>query len=244
METAGVGTKKEPPKPETKPSAPSYSGGTNTTSSNSSGTVWKIGGYNGVLLNSDGSNSGVSVWDVSMGVSNAEVRALRDVPGDLSGYDDNKDGFLDKKELGAVWKDNPDVNPKDSKYLEKYDEIWDPYYKKYPSTKYKTGGLNTQTGPAWLDGTFAKPELVLNSKDTANFLELRDLLRALQISIKSPHRDLTDNNKNNGDNYYEIDINVESIADDYDVAKMADKIKKLISQDALYRNGNAINRLR
>lgn len=244
METAGVGTKKEPPKPETKPSAPSSSGGTNTTSSNSSGTVWKIGGNNGVILNSDGSNSGVSVWDPGMGVSNAEVRALRDVPGDLSGYDDNEDGFLDKKELGAVWKDNPDINPKDSKYLEKYDEIWDPYYKKYPSTKYKTGGLNTQTGPAWLDGTFAKPELVLNSKDTANFLELRDLLRALQISIKSPHRDLTDNNKNNGDNYYEIDINVESIADDYDVAKMADKIKKLISQDALYRNGNAINRLR
>ena len=244
METAGVGTKKEPPKPEVKPSAPSSSGGTNTTSSNSSGTVWKIGGNNGVILNSDGSNSGVSVWDPGMGVSNAEVRALRDVSGDLSIYDDNEDGFLDKKELGAVWKDNPDINPKDSKYLEKYDEIWDPYYKKYPSTKYKTGGLNTQTGPAWLDGTFAKPELVLNSKDTANFLELRDLLRALQISIKSPHRDLTDNNKNNGDNYYEIDINVESIADDYDVAKMADKIKKLISQDALYRNGNAINRLR
>ena len=243
METAGVGTKKEPPKPEIKPSAPSSSGSTNTTSSNSSGTVWKIGGYNGVPLNSDGSNSGVSVWDVSMGVSNAEVRALRDVSGDLSGYDDNEDGFLDKKELGAVWKDTG-IDPKDSKYLEKYDEIWDPYYKKYPSTKYKTGGLNTQTGPAWLDGTFAKPELVLNSKDTANFLELRDLLRALQISIKSPHRDLTDNNKNNGDNYYEIDINVESIADDYDVAKMADKIKKLISQDALYRNGNAINRLR
>ena len=244
METAGVGTKKEPPKPETKPSAPSSSGGTNTTSSNSSSTVWKIGGNNGVILNSDGSNSGVSVWDPGMGVSSAEVRALRDVPGDLSGYDDNEDGFLDKKELGAVWKANPDINPKDSKYLEDYDKIWDPYYKKYPSTKYKTGGLNTQTGPAWLDGTFTKPELVLNSKDTANFLELRDLLRALQISIKSPHRDLTDNNKNNGDNYYEIDINVESIADDYDVAKMADKIKKLISQDALYRNGNAINRLR
>lgn len=244
METAGVGTKKEPPKPETKPSAPSSSGGTNTTSSNSSSTVWKIGGNNGVILNSDGSNSGVSVWDPGMGVSNAEVRALRDVSGDLSIYDDNEDGFLDKKELGAVWKDNPDINPKDSKYLKDYDKIWDPYYKKYPSTKYATGGLNTQTGPAWLDGTFAKPELVLNSKDTANFLELRDLLRALQISIKSPHRDLTDNNKNNGDNYYEIDINVESIADDYDVAKMADKIKKLISQDALYRNGNAINRLR
>ena len=244
METAGVGTKKEPPKPEAKPSIPSSSGGTNTTSSNSSGTVWQIGGQNGVILNSDGSNSGVSVWDAGMGVSNAEVRAVRDVPGDLSIYDKNNDGLLDRKELSAVWKDNPDVNPKDSKYLEKYDEIWDPYYKKYPSTKYKTGGLNTQTGPAWLDGTFAKPELVLNSKDTANFLELRDLLRALQISIKSPHRDLTDNNKNNGDNYYEIDINVESIADDYDVAKMADKIKKLISQDALYRNGNAINRLR
>lgn len=240
METAGVGTKKEPPKPEVKPSTPSSSN--STGSSRGTGTTPRISGSNGIILNADGSNSGISVWDPGQGVSNAELRAARDL-GNLGQYDSNGKGLVDKKELRDAFKKNKDINPNDSKYQMEYDKDWDPYYKKR-TTKYATGGLNTQTGPAWLDGTCAKPELVLNSKDTANFLELRDLLRALQISIKSPHRDLTDNNKNNGDNYYEIDINVESIADDYDVAKMADKIKKLISQDALYRNGNAINRLR
>lgn len=241
METAGVGTKKEPPKPEVKPSTPSSSG--STGSNRGTGTTPRINlsGSNGIILNADGSNSGISVWDPGKGVSNAELRAARDL-GNLGQYDSNQNGLVDKKELQEALKKKK-INPNDPKYQMEYDKTWDPYYKKR-TTKYATGGLNTQTGPAWLDGTFAKPELVLNSKDTANFLELRDLLRALQISIKSPHRDITDNNKNNGDNYYEIDINVESIADDYDVAKMADKIKKLISQDALYRNGNAINRLR
>ena len=167
------------------------------------------------------------------------MRAARDLV-NPSQYDKDNNGALTRQELEKGLRDQK-INWDNPKYQNDADEYWDEYYNKF---KYKTGGLNTQTGPAWLDGTFAKPELVLNSKDTANFLELRDLLRALQISIKSPHSDLTDNNKNNGDNYYEIDINVESIADDYDVAKMADKIKKLISQDALYRNGNAINRLR
>lgn len=242
METAGVGTKKEPPKPEVKPSTPSYSG--STSGNRGTGTTPRIhlNGSNGIILNADGSNSGISVWDPGKGISNAELRAARDL-GNLGQYDSNpQNGLIDEKELQEAFK-KKDINPNDPKYQMEYDKTWDPYYKKR-TTKYATGGLNTQTGPAWLDGTFTKPELVLNSKDTANFLELRDLLRALQISIKSPHRDLTDNNKNNGDNYYEIDINVESIADDYDVAKMADKIKKLISQDALYRNGNAINRLR
>ncbi len=241
METAGVGTKKESPKPEVKPSTPSSSG--STSGNRGTGTTPRINlsGSNGIILNADGLNSGISVSDPGKGVSNAKLRAARDL-GNLRQYDTNNNGLVDKKELQSALKKNK-INPNDPKYQMEYDKTWDPYYKKR-TTKYATGGLNTQTGPAWLDGTFAKPELVLNSKDTANFLELRDLLRALQISIKSPHRDLTDNNKNNGDNYYEIDINVESIADDYDVAKMADKIKKLISQDALYRNGNAINRLR
>ena len=204
----------------------------------------------GVNVDSNGNLTGTGSWNYndkhpfvyggnSDEPSNSQMRAARDLvnPGQ---YDKDNSGTLTRQELEKGLRDQK-INWDDPKYQMEYDKTWDPYYKKF---KYKTGGLNTQTGPAWLDGTFAKPELVLNSKDTANFLELRDLLRALQISIKSPHRDLTDNNKNNGDNYYEIDINVESIADDYDVAKMADKIKKLISQDALYRNGNAINRLR
>lgn len=42
---------------------------------------------------------------------------------------------------------------------------------------YKTGGLVDYTGLAQLDGTPNKPELVLNSVDTENFLKLRDALR-------------------------------------------------------------------
>jgi hypothetical protein len=46
--------------------------------------------------------------------------------------------------------------------------------------KYATGGLNTKTGPAWLDGTPSKPELVLNARDTENFIQLKDHLAILR----------------------------------------------------------------
>lgn len=44
---------------------------------------------------------------------------------------------------------------------------------------YKTGGLVDYTGLAQLDGTPDKPELVLNSQDTENFVSLRDTLRKM-----------------------------------------------------------------
>jgi hypothetical protein len=45
-------------------------------------------------------------------------------------------------------------------------------------TQYKSGGLNTVTGPAWLDGTPTKPEYVLNAEQTSRFFELIDVLGA------------------------------------------------------------------
>ena len=102
---------------------------------------------------------------------------------------------------------------------------------------YKTGGLADFTGPAWLDGTKSHPELVLNARDTENFIQLKDILSNV---LKR------DSNKteNSGDNYFEIHIDVERIEDDYDVEQLADKIKGIIQQDAIYRNVNVINRLR
>jgi hypothetical protein len=35
---------------------------------------------------------------------------------------------------------------------------------------YLRGGLADFTGPAWLDGTKSRPELVLNARDTQNFI--------------------------------------------------------------------------
>jgi hypothetical protein len=42
--------------------------------------------------------------------------------------------------------------------------------------QFKSGGLADFTGPAWLDGTKSRPEIVLNQADSANFIELRDIL--------------------------------------------------------------------
>ena len=102
---------------------------------------------------------------------------------------------------------------------------------------YKTGGLADFTGPAWLDGTKSHPELVLNARDTENFIQLKDILS----SVLKRNSNKTENS---GDNYFEIHIDVERIEDDYDVEQLADKIKGIIQQDAMYRNVNVINRLR
>lgn len=52
------------------------------------------------------------------------------------------------------------------------------YYNK-GKKQYKTGGLVDYTGLAYVDGTPEKPELMLNAKDTENFIGLRDALRAM-----------------------------------------------------------------
>lgn len=105
---------------------------------------------------------------------------------------------------------------------------------------YKTGGLADYTGPAWLDGTKSKPELVLNQVDTKNFLALKDVLGDF---MKNNSSSINTNNQV-GDTNYEISINVEKMNSDYDVEQVANKIKQMISSDASYRNSNLISRLR
>ena len=101
---------------------------------------------------------------------------------------------------------------------------------------YATGGLNTQTGPAWLDGTKSAPELVLNARDTENFIELKDVLTTLKSNGGL--------NLTGGDNYYDIKVQVDSLGSDYDVDKAIDRIKARIAQDGAYRNVNTLSRLR
>ena len=116
------------------------------------------------------------------------------------------------------------------------DEVMSEYYysnfsRKY--NRYKKGGLVSETGPAWLDGTNANPEMVLSAADTKNFISLRDILAQLAGS------GLT----SGGDNYYDIDISAE-IGSDYDVDQLAARIKKQITDNASYRNVNAISFIR
>lgn len=104
---------------------------------------------------------------------------------------------------------------------------------------YATGGLADFTGPAWLDGTPTRPEMVLNPQDTANFIVLKDILSDILVGASS-----TTSATKSGDNYYDIAINVDSISDDYDVEQMADKVRDMIYQDSIYRNVNTVNRVK
>lgn len=103
--------------------------------------------------------------------------------------------------------------------------------------KFKTGGLADFTGPAWLDGSKSKPELVLNAQDTQNFIMLKDILSGVLSGAPA-------SKASGGDNYFDIDIQVEEISNDYDVDQMAERIKQNIYEDSMYRNVNAVNFLR
>jgi hypothetical protein len=103
--------------------------------------------------------------------------------------------------------------------------------------KFAGGGLADFTGPAWLDGSTSRPEYVLNPEQTERFFTLVDVLENVKPGDGA-------NSKTSGDNYYDISINIEKIEDDYDIEKMADKIRKMIYEDATYRNVNTINHIR
>ena len=156
-----------------------------------------------------------------------------------------KDGLISGTKLDVDGKDGPNTT-KAIKNLQglinvSVDGYWGEKsreaFKKSKFKAYKTGGLADFTGPAWLDGTKSHPELVLNARDTENFIQLKDILS----NVLKRNSNKTENS---GDNYFEIHIDVERIEDDYDVEQLADKIKGIIQQDAMYRNVNVINRLR
>ena len=133
-----------------------------------------------------------------------------------------------QKKLGR--KETGEWNKKTAEDLRKHKRL------KY----YVTGGLADYTGPAWLDGTPSKPELVLNAQDTKNFMALKDILSGAIRSIN--HVDSTNNY--NSPTEVNINVNVDKIANDYDVDKLTERIKKNIVKDASYRNVTSVRNLR
>lgn len=111
-------------------------------------------------------------------------------------------------------------------------------YAKAKPLAFKTGGLADYTGPAWLDGTPSKPELVLNSTDTKNFVALKDVLSKAMGSTNAIE------NTYGGDTTFEININVDHLNNDYDVDKVAERVKKIIVKDSSYRNVTQVRNFR
>ncbi|MDY4524416.1 MAG: phage tail tape measure protein [Treponema sp.] len=105
---------------------------------------------------------------------------------------------------------------------------------------FATGGLADFTGPAWLDGTKSRPELVLNPRDTENFIQLKDILS----SIMSNNIPTITEGARTANSNFEININVDSISSDYDVDRLVERVKKDIVEDSSYRNPVVLNLLR
>lgn len=106
--------------------------------------------------------------------------------------------------------------------------------------RYATGGLADFNGPAWLDGTKSRPELVLNQRDTENFIQLKDILS----SIMSNNIPTITEGARTANSNFEININVDSISSDYDVDRLVERVKKDIVEDSSYRNPVVLNLLR
>ena len=113
--------------------------------------------------------------------------------------------------------------------------------KKKKKTAYATGGLAFETGLAWLDGTPTKPELVLNATDTKNFIALKDVLSHVMSNMS----DISVGASVEGAPVtYDININVDHLNNDYDVDRVANRVKQIIVKDANYRNVTAVRKFR
>lgn len=127
-------------------------------------------------------------------------------------------------------------------YLTRYHKLGSGYtgwFRKQDLTAYKTGGIADFTGPAWLDGTKSNPELILNARDTENFIALKDILSSIM-----DRKGLQNNTQSVGDMYFNIDINVDELSNDYDVEDLSKKIKQELTDSAMYRNVNLVNLIR
>ena len=176
------------------------------------------------------SNSGKGSGSIKVGgLINAGKAQIYDYAGDKSG---ERQYFLND----PIYKVLDEKNGYLLTRWHKLNTGYTGWFKKSDVKAYAKGGLADFTGPAWLDGTKSKPELVLNARDTENFIQLKDILSNILKEDTSPG--------NSGDNYFEIHIDVDSLNNDYDVEQLATKIKKMINDDARYRNVNSINLLR
>ena len=110
---------------------------------------------------------------------------------------------------------------------------------KRSTTRFSTGGLATSTGPAWLDGTPQEPEYVLNARQTDAFLKLADVLPSVMGNNSS-----SGVNNTFGATTFNLSVNVDKIASDYDVDHMCDLIKEKLYDSGSYRNVNSLSFLR
>ena len=95
-----------------------------------------------------------------------------------------------------------------------------------PTNKFAEGGLVNYTGPAWVDGSYSKPEAFLSAEDTARIGEAAKILADLPWLGNNPTQNITNNR--GGDVAVEINLNIDKLASDVDVDNMIERVKKEI----------------
>lgn len=94
-------------------------------------------------------------------------------------------------------------------------------------TKYATGGLNTTTGLAWLDGTPGKPERILSSYQTELFEDMINTLHSIR-QVKAGAMGSAPRLSAAGalPNIDTINITIQELNDDMDYSDAAEKLMK------------------
>ena len=112
---------------------------------------------------------------------------------------------------------------------------------KYNKNLYRAfaeGGLVNYTGPAWVDGSRSKPEAFLSSEDTRRIGEAARILADLPI-LSQPVKEQIPTTTI-GDTTIQIDVHVDSIANDYDLDEAMNKVEQRIVNAAKYAGSNVI----
>ena len=101
------------------------------------------------------------------------------------------------------------------------------------------GGLVDYTGPAWVDGSRSRPEAFLSAEDTRRIGEAAKILADLPILSQPVTKDKVTNNTV-GDVNIQIEVNVDKIANDYDVDEAVERVEKILLENAKYVGANVI----
>lgn len=113
-------------------------------------------------------------------------------------------------------------------------------HRKFPS--YLNGGMVDFTGPAWVDGTKTSPEAFLDAQDTKNFEQLKLMLSNIfKNKIPNFNNNFNSDASNMGMTIY---VNVDSVANDQEIQKAINKVKKEILDNSNYRNINVVSRVK
>ena len=123
-------------------------------------------------------------------------------------------------------------NDGDFKYYPYNSPSWRGRSNPHNTPKYAKGGLVDFTGPAWVDGTKSKPEAFLSAADTKLFATLRDNLSYYSKFNKAERLPHNSNYENHGVTNYDVHINVDSIANDYDVEQLWNQLQRKIVQSS------------